>query len=361
MIMIHSLLKRAILLAGLFVFPQLSMAQEVIVSDSTSFINLTEFGIIDINANLVNNSANTTFAGTLNFVGDIPYEISGTDTVRFATLSINNPAGISLMTDVTVDSSLNLNSGTLNLVNNSLTIGSAAVINGSFSATNMIIADGSGVLKREITENGTYIFPVGDTSGIADYSPANLSFTSGTFSDAVVSINLKNEKHIENSSTTDYINRYWTVSQTGITDFSCDVTFDYTNDDIQGNESNIWGAKWDGAEWTTLNQASLNQFDGTVTDFSDFTAGEKSVLFIDDKLSVEDIDIIVDQNNIIIRSDKNIKLKKAEIYSLLGQLVYSKDLNGTSSSEISFNAGSNYYIVKVYTENQFISKKIYKN
>ena len=66
----------------------------------------------------------------------------------------------------------------------------------------------------------SYDFPVGDTSGIIDYSPVKLTFNSATFTDAIVSINLKNEKHAENSSANGYIDRYWTISQTGITDFS---------------------------------------------------------------------------------------------------------------------------------------------
>ncbi len=356
----HSLLKHAFLFVCIILFGQISKAQQVIITDAAQF-SLSVDGAVDINANLINNSPNASLAGTFSFVGTVPYEISGTEPVEFANLIINNTEGISLHTDVMVNTGLNLISGTVNLLNNDLTIRSAANISGSFSAANMIIIDGSGALKREIAEDGTYIFPIGDTTGMIDYSMASLIFTSGTYSDALVSVIVKNEKHPENTSTTDYINRYWTVSQTGITDFACDVSFLYPNEDIQGAESNIWGAKWDGSQWTMLNDASMNQFTGTVNDFSDFSAGEKTILSIDDQLTVDDIDIIIDNNNIIIRSDKNVKLKKVEFYSLLGQLIYSKDLNGTSVNEISFNASSDYYIAKIYTENQFVSKKIYIN
>ncbi|RLD74168.1 MAG: hypothetical protein DRJ07_19915 [Bacteroidetes bacterium] len=356
------LLKYTFLFVGLLFFGHILKAQQVIISDSVS-LKLADSGIMEINANLINNSDTTIFAGIVNFVGDSVFEISGSEPLIFDTLSLTSTAGISLLTDVSVISGLILNSGTLNLVNHNLTIGSAAEISGFFSPTTMIIADGTGSLKREITEDGTYIFPVGDTSGTSiDYSLASLTFNSGTYDNAVVSVNVKNEIHPENSSTSDFINRYWTISQSGITDFSCDVNFFYTNEDIQGTESNIWGAQWDGSQWITLNQASLNEFGGTVTSFSDFTAGDKTVLSInDDYLSPDDIDIIVDNDKIIIRSTKNnINLERAEIYSLLGQLLYNQKLNN-SINELNFNARSNYYIVKVYTENQFISKKIFKN
>ncbi len=360
MVMKCSLLKYAFLFLSIIVLGQILKAQQVIITDAAQF-NLLPSGTVDINASLVNNSANASLAGTFNFVGTIPYEISGTEPVEFASLSINNSAGVSLLTDVSVNTNLNLGTGSLNLGSSSLTIGSIATISGAFSAANMIIADGSGFLKREIAGNGTYPFPIGDNSGTLDYSLANLTFTSGNYTNAVVSVNVTNEKHPNNSSTTDFINRYWTVSQTGITDFSCNVSFSYPNEDIQGTESNIYGAKWDGSSWLTLNNASMNQFTGTVSSFSEFSAGELLALSIEEVLSMDDVDIIVADNRIIIRSDKNIKLIKAEFYSMLGQLVYSQDLNGTATSEISFNAGSDYYIAKIYTENQYISKKIYKN
>jgi len=360
--MIHSILKNVLLIVGLFFSSQLLNAQEVIIGDASEF-NLTIDGTININANLINNSPNTAFTGTVNYLGNTPYEISGAAPIEFANLTINNTAGISLLTDITVNTELNLLGGTINLVSNNLTVGSAATnIIGSFSPSTMIIADGAGSLRMEITSIGTYLFPIGDTTVLVDYSPVSLNFTSGDFTNAVVSVNLKNEKHPENTSETDYLNKYWVVSQNGITEFSCDAVFTYSNEDIVGNESNIWGAQWNGNYWTPLNQASLNQFNGTITDFFEFTAGEKKALSVDDDfLSPDDIDIIVDNDHLIIRSNNNkFKLKRAEIYSVLGQMIYSRDLNN-SVNELDFNANADYFIVKVYTKNQFISKKIFKN
>jgi len=126
------LLKYAFLFVGLLFFGQILKAQQVIISDSVS-LKLAESGIIHINANLVNNSDTTIFDGTVNFVGDTTYEISGTAPLIFDTLSLSSTAGVSLLTDVSVISGLILNSGTLNLVNNNLTIGNAAAISGLFS------------------------------------------------------------------------------------------------------------------------------------------------------------------------------------------------------------------------------------
>ncbi len=353
--------KYSLLLIGLTGLIPLTKAQQVIISDVAGF-NLAVAGTVDINADLINNSPNALFLGTFVFSGTAEHEIGGTAPVEFTGLSINNTAGIRLATDVAVTGNLNLLAGSIYLLSSNITVGSNATLTGSFSPTVMIIADGSGQFKREIPGTGNYIFPVGDTTGLIDYSPVNLTFQNGTFTNAVVGVSLKNEKHPENSSTKNYLNKYWVISQTGVSDFLCTAVFTYSNEDIVGSEANLWGAKWNGNQWTVLNQASLNQFSGTVDSFSEFTAGEKTVLAIDDEINLSDeINITVNNNNIIISSDNNIKLDRVQIYNLSGQLVYEKDLNSKTYNEVNFNAQSNYYIVKVYSDKQFISKKIFKN
>jgi hypothetical protein len=349
-----------LLMGFMFGFP-LANAQQVIISDVAGF-NLTQAGTVDINADLINNSPNAVFLGTFVFSGTVEHEIGGTAPIEFAGLSVNNTEGIHLSTDVAVTGNLDLIAGSINLLSSNITVGSNATLSGSFSPSIMIIADGSGQFKREIPGEGTYIFPVGDTTGMADYSPVSLTFQSGTFTNAVVGISLKNEKHPENTSIDNYLNKYWVVSQTGISDFLCTAVFTYSNEDIVGSEANLWGAKWDGNQWTVLNQASLNQFSGTVDSFSEFTAGEKTVLAVNDEIKLDDqIKITLDNNNIIIRSDNNLKLDRMQIYNLSGQLIYEKNLNATTYNEVNFNAQSNYYIIKVYSGKQFVSKKIFKN
>ncbi|MCF6239720.1 MAG: T9SS type A sorting domain-containing protein [Bacteroidales bacterium] len=357
--MIKRLFKYSLLLQGiLFLCPTIN-AQQVIVSDAAEF-NLAVAGTVDINADLINNSPNALLLGTFAFSGNTEHEIGGTAPIEFNNLSINNSAGIRLSTDIMVTGNLDLIAGTVNLLNSNVTIGSNASLSGSFSPNVMLIADGSGQLKREIAGSGTYLFPVGDTSNLTDYSPVSLTFSSGTFTNAVVGVNLKNEKHPENTSVNDYLNKYWTLSGSGLSDFSCTATFTYSNEDIVGSESNLWGAKWDGNQWTVLNQAAMNTFSGTINSFSDFTAGEKKVLSVEDELLPDDVKITVEGNNIIIRSDA-VKLERAEIYNLSGQLIYSKDLSQNTVNELNFNARPNYYIVKVYSDKQTISKKIFKN
>jgi hypothetical protein len=117
---------------------------------------------------------------------------------------------------------------------------------------------------------------VGEQSGAVEYSPVTLNFTSGTFNaPAYVSVSLENFRH-PNNAEAHYINRYWTVTQSNITGFSCEATFQYISADISGSESLLRGMKYEGASWIvdgtvdTLNHRF--SFNG-LSSFSDFTAG----------------------------------------------------------------------------------------
>ena len=144
----------------------------------------------------------------------------------------------------------------------------------------MVVATGSGELRKVFTGTGTFEFPVGSLGTSLDYSPVTLNFTSGSFSSAYAGVKLSQGKYDYNSSTTSYLNRYWTISQIGITGFSCGVTLQYLAGDVVGNEFDIWCGKYSSGAWTLLNVANLdaNQLSGTVTGFSTFTGGEQGVL-----------------------------------------------------------------------------------
>ena len=142
--------------------------------------------------------------------------------------------------------------GVVDIQDNDLTLSENSDVSGTFTSGNMISADGSGYFIREISTAGTYFFPIGDLTSGADYSPVELDFTSGTFNNASVSVNLSNNKHPDNPSTTDYLNRYWILSSSGISGFSCDMTFEYVSGDIVGNEANIRGAIRKNEGWRNL-------------------------------------------------------------------------------------------------------------
>ena len=141
----------------------------------------------------------------------------------------------------------------------------AAVAGGPFSAAKMIVADGSGEVRKNFTANGSYLFPIGDNTGTAEYSPITLNFTGGTYgAGAYAGVKVTNAKHPNNASTTDFLKRYWTVSNSGITSPSFTVTATYLPTDLNGTVGNIAAAKYTGVlPWVKYGVLASNTLTAT--------------------------------------------------------------------------------------------------
>lgn len=233
--------------------------------------SLSHSGNLTLSGNFYNEGT-FTHTGNITFSGSSAQAIQGSGTSTFGTLTLNNAAGLTMEQSFTVNTSLVLTSGILTLNSFDLSLGTGASISGTPSNSNHINA-GAGVVLKNYSGTGSFSFPVGD--GLI-YSPISLNFTSGSFSSGSASVNVALGKHPNNSSASDYLDRYWTVTSSGISSFSCDVTASYDDTDINGTEGDMVGGKWDGSSWTDLGAVTegSNLITGTVSSFSDFTAGE---------------------------------------------------------------------------------------
>ncbi|MEJ0033763.1 MAG: hypothetical protein WDO15_27025 [Bacteroidota bacterium] len=182
-------------------------------------------------------------------------------------LNINQSGGqASLVGATTVNGTLTLSNGNLSIGSNNLLLGAAAVSVASPSASKMIIASGSGEVRRTFTATGSYLFPIGDNTGTLEYSPITVNYTSGSFSSAYVGVSVTDAKHPFNASTTNYLTRYWSINQSGITGGSATITAQYPAADITGTEGSIKAAHLSGAfnqvtnPWTKYNVLGANTF-----------------------------------------------------------------------------------------------------
>ncbi len=333
-------------------------AQELVIGNAANLIVSPYAELVFGNGmNLVNNSTTGTFDGNIIFKGPLPQAIGGEQPINLAKLSVQDGAILSLMNNVTVDQEMNLTNGLVFLNNNNLSLANGAVITGTFSEVAMVVAEGNGKLEMSIGGNGNYLFPVGDTSGVDEYTPAEFTFTSGSYDNAILAVHLKNSKHPNNSSATNYLNRYWDVSQTGLSGFSCNIVLNYTNEDIVGNESQMIGGAWNGSYWTPLNDLSLNQITGTVETFSQFTGGEKSVLSVEE-VSEEEIKVIVDGNRVVIDAESSFPIKKIEIFNKLGQFIQGIEPANALHYEFNLNRQTDIYLLRLTSDQKTISKKI---
>ena len=232
-------------------------------------------GTISLKGNLANqNAAATTLGtGTFNLNGTTLQTVSGLNI--FGNLTLNNTAGFSLNNDQQVNGIMTFTAGRANLGTGNLTFGATASVGGAPSATSMIVATGTGQVQKMFTTNASFTFPVGDNTGSAEYSPVTLSFTGGTFAaGAYAGVNLVNAKYPGDPNTTAYLNRYWNISQTGISSFNCNATFSYPAGDVTGTESQIYAVRMTPAPTVTYNpaNATLHQLTaGGLTSFGTYT------------------------------------------------------------------------------------------
>ncbi len=185
-------------------------------------------------------------------------------------LNINNPAGVTLSSSTIVSGSLDLDIGDLNTNGNSLTLGTSSTNPGTLAHNSLTI---SGSFNRWISPSASLLFPVGTSS--TKYTPVVLSNISGT---GTFSVSAVAGPH-PNVLGTNVLQMYWKLTNGGLT--SADVTFNYLDADVVGNESNYVIGKYDGI-WSfpggsinpTSNQATLLG----VTTFSDWSLGDQSAL-----------------------------------------------------------------------------------
>ncbi len=240
-------------------------------------------GTLRLDGNYTNNVANADILGTIGPAGQVAFTGTSVQTLGGTSLSpfvfnnllINNGSGVVISRPSTVNGLLTLMNGLVNTGNNDFIFGPAATVSGTPSAASMIVATGTGLVRKQYTAPGSFLFPVGDNNLTAKYSPVTLNFTTGTFAaGANAGINLVNTPYADPYITGSYLNRYWNVTQTGITGFTCDAAFKYNLADVTGVESNIYCVRINPTPVMVFNQTDsiLHQLTAPgLTSFGTFT------------------------------------------------------------------------------------------
>ncbi|ALO16124.1 hypothetical protein L21SP5_02500 [Salinivirga cyanobacteriivorans] len=237
-------------------------------------------GEIQINGFFNNNaSANTVFVnndgtGNVIFLGSSTQSIGGSKPIDFEGLKVNG-ANVNLNTDISVAGVLDFTQGLLFVNNYLLELTTSASIGGTPGTSSMIVPGNSGTVRKYFSAPQSFTYPIGDNSASGVYLPVGINFSSGSFTGAFVDLQTINSKHQENSNTTDYLNRYWTLSSAGITGMLADLSLTYATADIAGTESNLMTLQYDGNFWNIHDavNTSTNQLTATVSEFGDFTGG----------------------------------------------------------------------------------------
>jgi len=249
-------------------------AENLVVASGAT---LNNSGTLILKKDLVNEntSPSSLGSGTVEFSGTTAQMITGQNV--FQALSVNNASGVTLGGNTGVNGTLTLMSGKVTVASYNLNLGPSAIIAGTPSASAMIVVTGSGELRKEFPTSftGSFTYPVGDATGTSEYSPVTLVFLSGTFAAGnYAGVSLVNDKYPNDTITGNYLTRYWTITKSGITAFTCNATFQYVAADVTGTESLISCTRVDPLPWITysLTNAGTHQLTANgIATFSSFT------------------------------------------------------------------------------------------
>jgi len=274
--------------------------------NSTHHVTLQAGGTLDnkgtviLKKNLVNENATPDSLGTGLFIlsGTTAQVVTGQNIIQ--NLTIDNTQGVEVGGNTRINGVFTLSNGVVTLGPNHLLLGSAATIAGTPSSSAMVVATDDGELRKEFPSGftGSFTWPVGDEEATGDYSPVTLNFTSGTFgADNYVGVNVVNGQYPGTAES--YLNRYWKVTPSNITNFICAATFQYVPGDVQGTESDVYCFKVAPAPWVAYNPANTgaHQLSASGLDaFSTFTGNKGNGTLPPANRIVQNQTIVMDQS-----------------------------------------------------------------
>ncbi|MFT3910570.1 MAG: hypothetical protein QM737_14185 [Ferruginibacter sp.] len=187
-------------------------------------------------------------------------------------LEIDNNANVSLTGEAKVGTSLLFTHGKIQTGNYNLTLSSVATTSGqgAVNTSNYVETNGTGQLRKTLTANVTnFELPVG---GSSFYEPVFIT-TNGTYgASAYAAAQAKGAAHPnKHPRSTDYLNCYWPVSQSGITG-TLRATGKYTTHFV-GVEADMRGVVYAGGDWNLAN-GNINTTADTAGSLIPLTGGD---------------------------------------------------------------------------------------
>ena len=197
----------------------------------------------------------------------------------FGGLKINNSSGVTLSGNATVNGTLTLASGNITTSSNKVIISSTGIV----SRTSGHVV---GNLQKNVATGATSLtFEVGDAS---NYTPVDVSFASVTTAgDLTVSTTSVDHPNIGSSTinAAETVNRYWTLTNSGIAFTSYGATFNFVAGDVDGgaNTGSFVVGKYSSGTWSYptvgTRTATSTQAIGLLA-FNDFQLGEAGLPII---------------------------------------------------------------------------------
>lgn len=202
--------------------------------DATGTITMTGLGLAH-QLNLYGASnAITTLNTTAGSNSTVTYARAGDQQViaspNYQNLAVSGGGSKTLIGNVTVNGTLNLTNGLLQLGNYNLNVISSAAtaIQGSFGNSSYIDINGNGYLQKGVSASTSYTLPIGSNGIYAPVTAENI--TGSTF--------LRLRTIFSTTLGSQYLKRYWQVTGSGAT--TATLTFKYDATENPVDPSKIW-------------------------------------------------------------------------------------------------------------------------
>jgi len=238
-----------------------------------------------------------TTAQTINGIGTYR-NLAASPTAKFSNITFNNSTTGAAVTfgigDVTLTGTATLTSGIIDVGNNNSFnfVSTSSAVSGG-SPTAFVLIQGTGQMKKDLSGSTNFTFHVGENTGTTEYSPASLNFTALSpastigvrpVDGATATTGHPNLNDVDAQS--DYISRWWQVSNSAATTYTYTGTFTYLPADVNGDEATIKVNLWNGSSpWKQAISAAaanvmtistaLTQATGPLSATADFTGRVK--------------------------------------------------------------------------------------
>ena len=227
-----------------------------------------------IKGNFSNSGTFTASSSTVTLNGTSAQVISGSTSTTFSALTIDNASGVSLSSiDVTVNGAMTFTSGRVTTGANRVSLGAS----GSVSRTSGHVV--GNFRKNVATGATTRAFEIGDAS---NYTPVSVVFASVTVAGDLTATNTVGDHPNITGATlnsTKSVNRYWTLTNGGVTFTTYSATFTFVAGDVDGgaNTASFTVGRYASSAWSYptvgTKTATTTQITGAST-FGDFALAE---------------------------------------------------------------------------------------
>ncbi|MBS4028932.1 MAG: InlB B-repeat-containing protein [Ignavibacteriales bacterium] len=272
----------------------------------------------------------------------------------FGNVVINNSNGVTLGASKSITGTLTLTSGNVSTGSNTLALTSTGTISRTPGSGHVV-----GNLQKNVATGASIrTFEIGDDD---EYTPVTVSFGNVTVAGNLTAKSTGTEHPNLSSSTLNVLrslNRYWTITNAGITFNSAGIVFNYVSADVDANTNanNFSVGKYDSPNWTypTKGTQTATSIQATgITSFSDFTFAEQLVNYT--------IIASAGSNGTISPSDTLVLAEGADqTFTITANATYHLDslfVDGTSvptTSEYTFtNITSNHTIHATFAINMY--------